>query len=89
MENICTLFWWLYHFFKDVSSLQAIFQRFREANLEINQSKCSFFQTKVQFLGHVVNENGLQKDHDKTKTVFEFSTPENQTQLKSLLALAF
>ena len=38
--------------------LQQVFQRFREANLKFNPTKCAFFQTKVQFLGHVISKNG-------------------------------
>ena len=45
--------------------LQQDFHRFREANLKINPTKCAFFQTKVQFLGHVISKNGLEADPEK------------------------
>ena len=71
-----------------ISRLREIFQRFSDANLKINPSKCDFFRTKVNFLGHVVSQHGLQVDPDKVKAVVEFPQPQNQTQVKSFLGLA-
>ena len=39
-----------------IERLQQVFQRFREANLKFNPTKCPFFQTKVQILGHVISK---------------------------------
>ena len=48
---------------------QQVFQRFSEANLKINPTKWAFFQTKVQFLGHVISKKGLEADPEKVKAV--------------------
>ena len=45
-----------------IKRLQQVFQRFGEANLKINATEYAFFQTKVQFLGHVISRNGLEVD---------------------------
>ena len=50
-----------------IKRLQQVFQRFREANLKINPTKCAFFQTKVQFLGHVISKDGLEADRKESK----------------------
>ena len=39
-----------------IKRLQQVFQRFCEAILKINPTKCAFFQTKAQFLGHVIRK---------------------------------
>ena len=70
-----------------IKRLQQVFQRFREANLKINPTKCAFFQTKVQFLGHVISRNGLEADPGKVKAVQNFPVPQNQTDVKSFLGL--
>ena len=62
--------------------LQQVFQRFfgiREANLKIKPTKCAFFQTKVQLLGHVICKNGLEADREKVKAFQNFPVPQNQT----------
>ena len=67
-----------------VSRLREVFQRFHNANLKINPAKCSFFQTKVQFLGHIVSKDGLQVDPEKVDVVKKFPIPKNK--LKSNLS---
>ena len=55
-----------------VSRLREVFQRLHNANLKINPAKCAFFQTKVQFLGHIVSKDGLQVDPEKVDVVKRF-----------------
>ncbi len=46
--------------FKEIlDNLMAILCRFREYNLKLKAKKCSLFQRKVNFLRHVVCENGI------------------------------
>lgn len=40
----------------------AILRRFKEYNLKLKAKKCSLFQRKVNFLGHIVSENGIECD---------------------------
>ena len=70
-----------------IKRLQQVFQSFREANLKINPTKYTFFQTKAQFSGHVISKNGLEADPEKVKAVENFPVPQNQTDVKSLLGL--
>ena len=70
-----------------VSRLREVFQRFHNANLETNPAKCAFFQTKVQFLGHIVSKGGLQVDPEKVDVVKKFPIPKNPTEVKSFLGL--
>ena len=69
-----------------IKRLQQVFQRFCEANLKINPTKCAFFQTKVQFVGRVIR-NGLKADPEKVKANQMFPVPQNQTDVKSFLGL--
>ena len=70
-----------------IKRLQQGFQRFCKANLKINQTKCAFFQTKAQFLGHVINKSVLEADPEKVKAVQNFEVPQNQTDVKLFLGL--
>ena len=45
------------------------------------------FQTKVQFLRHVLSKNGLEADPEKVKAIQNFPVPQNQTDLESFLGL--
>ena len=44
---------------KMIENLETIFQRFEQANLKLKPPKCKVFQTKVDFLGHVVSKEGI------------------------------
>ena len=70
-----------------IKRLQQVFQRVREANPKINPTKCAFFQTEVQFLGHVISKNGLEVDPEEVKAVQNFPVPQNQTDVKSFLGI--
>ena len=60
-----------------IKRLQKNFQRFREADLKTNPTKCAFFQRKLQFLGHVISKNRLEADPGKVKAVQNFPVPQN------------
>ena len=64
-----------------------VFQRFKDANLKINPTKCEFFRQKVPFLGHIVSREGIQADPEKTSTVNRYPVPKNATEVKSFLGL--
>ena len=43
---------------------------------------------KLQFLGHIVSEDGLEIDPSKIEAVQKFPVPKSQTEVKSFLGLA-
>ena len=62
-------------------------QRFKDANLKINQIRREFFREKVHFLGHMVSREGIQADPEKTSTVNKYPVPKNATEVKRFLGL--
>ena len=42
--------------------LTAVLTRIQAAGATLNREKCSFGQTKLKFLGHVVDKNGVSAD---------------------------
>lgn len=45
--------------------LDNIHHRLQQANLKLQPYKCVMIQKKVNFLGHVVSENGISADPSK------------------------
>ena len=68
--------------------LKGVFERFREAGLKLKPSKCSFFQTQVHFLGHVVSTEGISTDPSKTNAVASWPTPTCCKDVQKFLGLA-
>lgn len=57
--------------------LAAILRFLREHKLYANLGKCSFYQTKVHYLGHVVSKEGIELDVEKIRVVMEWVSPRN------------
>ena len=51
-------------------------------------SKYAFFQSSVDYLGHIVSVAGLTVDPAKVKAVQEWKVPTSVTEIRSVLGLA-
>lgn len=67
--------------------LTEIFQRFRQHNLKIQPSKCSFLRKECLYLGHIITEDGIKPDPAKIECVSKFPQPKNSKDIKSFLGL--
>ena len=67
--------------------LEAIFSRLEVAGLRVRESKCSFFQDSVEYLGHRMSRDGVRPTEDKVKAIVDAPRPTNVTELKSFLGL--
>lgn len=70
-----------------LENLKLVFERLREANLKLKTKKCSLFQTKVAYLGHIVSKEGTMCDPLKIKTIKDWPTPRNKSEVRSILGL--
>ena len=68
--------------------LGMVLQTLPDSKLDAKLSKCSFLQTQVPFLGHLVGESGVQVDPAKTSAVQDWPVPMNVPQLRSYLGFA-
>lgn len=74
-------------FAEALQRLENIFERLRDANLKLKPSKCNLFQKSVKFLGHVVSEEGVQTDPDKTEAIKNWPIPTTPKDVRSFLGL--
>ena len=54
---------------------RSILQRLRESGFCLKTSKCSFFQSEVQYLDHIISRDGLATYPSKTEKVTTWPTP--------------
>lgn len=71
-----------------VQRLELVLRRLDKENLRVKLTKCSFFQHKVKYLGHVVSSDGVSTDPDKIAVVAEWRRPRNLQELRSFLGFA-
>ena len=60
----------------------------RKEKLYAKASKCEFFRTEVEFLGHIVGRDGVKMMDDKIKAVQAWPTPSNVAHVRSFLGTA-
>jgi len=75
-------------FEEHLERLDRVLTRLKENNLKLSAEKCYFLKKKAKFLGHVVSENGVETDPDKTQKVKDWPTPKNADELRSFVAFA-
>jgi len=70
-----------------VQILWEICDRLKSANLKLHMKKCCLFQQCVDFLGHVLTQEGIQVQPEKVEAVKSWPTPHNLTELCSFVGL--
>jgi len=71
-----------------IKNLEKIFIRLREKNISLNPEKCKLGLTEIEYVGHVINQDGLSFSKEKLDKVDNFRLPENHKNLKAFLGLA-
>ncbi|KAI3675982.1 hypothetical protein L1987_85578 [Smallanthus sonchifolius] len=68
--------------------LRLILELLKQEQLYAKLSKCKFYIRKVQFLGHVVNENGMHVDPSKIEAIKNWAAPTTPTEVRKFLEFA-
>ena len=65
----------------------AVLEHLKSKGFGLKKTKCHFMKTTVDYLGHVIDANGLHTSPKKCQAITETPTPTNVTELRSLLGL--
>ena len=68
--------------------LWVVFECFREFNLKLKPSKCSFFQMEIVYLAHHVSKEGICPSEENVCTIMEFPMPEMYTEVRIFCGLS-
>lgn len=75
--------------FKDhLQYLRLVLGKLRQAGLRLNLQKSEFGCSEIQYLGFLVNENGLQVDPSKVEPLLQYIAPKNIQGLRRLIGMA-
>ena len=64
--------------------LEAVLTRIKAAGITLNSA---FGQKKLQFLGHVIDRNGISADPSKVTAIAKMKSPENISELRRFLGM--
>ena len=62
-----------------------MFGRLKRHNLKLKASKCEFLRSSVTYLGHVVSENGIETDPEKTEAIKTWPLPTTVKDVRAFL----
>jgi hypothetical protein len=68
--------------------LRKVLQRLRDCQLYAKLSKCEFWISKVLFLGHIINRDGLAVDPKKVAAIMDWKAPKDVQGIKSFIGMA-
>ena len=68
--------------------LWIVLEHFREFNLKLKPSKCSFFQTEIVYLTHHVSKEGIHLSDKNIRAILEFPMPETYTEVRAFCGLS-
>ncbi|GKA54521.1 putative reverse transcriptase domain-containing protein [Tanacetum coccineum] len=73
---------------KHAEHLKLILELLKKEQLYAKFSKCEFWIPKVQFLGHVIDSQGIHVDPAKIESVKDWASPKSATEIRQFLGLA-
>ena len=60
-----------------LQTLDKVLERLKTAGLRPNKSKCFFLRPWIEYLGHIIDKEGLRPTMEKVRAIQEASTPRN------------
>ncbi|GKC45648.1 putative reverse transcriptase domain-containing protein [Tanacetum coccineum] len=73
---------------KHEEHLKAILELLKKEELYAKFSKCEFWIPKVQFLGHVIDCQGIHVDPAKIESIKDWASPKTPTEIRQFLSLS-
>ena len=68
--------------------IRQVLQTLRQHKLCANLEKCTFGMNQVQYLGYIIDEQGVHVDPSKIKVIRYWQSPTTLTELRSFLGLS-
>ncbi|GJX81526.1 putative reverse transcriptase domain-containing protein [Tanacetum coccineum] len=68
--------------------LKIVLELLKKEELYAKFSKCEFWIPKVQFLGHVIDSEGIHVDPAKIESIKDWTSPKSPTEIRQFLGLA-
>jgi len=74
-------------FDEHLNRLGLVFDRLRQAHLKLKPSKCSLSQRSVEFLGHVINEEGIAMQGSKISAITDWLPCKSLFKVRAFMGL--
>ena len=69
------------------SRLTATLEKIQLAGVTLNPETCEFRKTRLKFLGHVIDRDGIRADPEKTSAIRNMDPPRNVSELRRFMGM--
>ena len=66
-------------------NLGKVFDRINQTGVTVNKTKCCFFADEVEYVGFIIDKDGVRITPTKIKSILEIPEPTNVKQLQSFI----
>ena len=70
-----------------IKHLGEVFDILRKANLKLKISKCEFIKDQINYLGHVISNDGISVDKQKVEAVQNVEAPKTIRDVRNFLGM--
>ncbi|RXN38376.1 putative protein K02A2.6-like protein [Labeo rohita] len=70
-----------------LATLCQVLQRLQDSGLRVKKCKCEWGQTRIEYLGHVIDGRGVYPTKDKVRAIQNAPAPSNVKELRAFLGL--
>ena len=67
--------------------IQQVFDRLRQHDLRLKLKKCHFLQAETNYLGFVINQNGIKPNPKKVTAIQSISTPTSVREIRGFIGV--
>lgn len=68
-----------------LKNLEEMFRRMSDANLRVNLSKCQFFKSEVEYVGHIIDAAGIRPTTKGLRGIEEMPRPKDVKELQAFI----
>ena len=71
-----------------IALTKTVLESLQEHQLALSQEKCEWHMSKLNFLGYIITEDGIEMDQEKIRTGLEWKEPATVKQVQFFLGIA-
>ena len=68
-------------------NVRLVLTKVRESGFTLNALKCKFFQTRIPYLGHVIENGHISLAPDRIKAIIDFPVPNNVHVIRRFIGM--
>ena len=68
-----------------LQNIEKVFQVLKDLGVTVNKKKCTFFAKEIEYVGFILDKNGVHVNQNKVKAINELAEPKDLKQLQIFL----